>query len=90
MRLGQSCLTELRLLKVLADHMVEPFISSYSSPRYILPRFTVRAGDLGITKGGEEDDLEWEDDIGWQVLEASKRADEMVSLNCSLMSVGLI
>ncbi|KAF8602070.1 hypothetical protein BDV93DRAFT_524281 [Ceratobasidium sp. AG-I] len=68
--LGGSSLTELRLLKVLADYTIEPFGTQNFWPGHKLAPFAVRAGDLGIVEGRER--------LGkkWQVLEASGGADE--------------
>ncbi|KAF8602077.1 hypothetical protein BDV93DRAFT_509542 [Ceratobasidium sp. AG-I] len=74
MSLGQSDLTELRLLKVLADYMIEPFGLTHCWPGFRLLPFTVRTGYLGII----EDRVSWDGE--WQVLEASDGADETVSL----------
>ncbi|KAF8602074.1 hypothetical protein BDV93DRAFT_584137 [Ceratobasidium sp. AG-I] len=90
MSLGQSHLTELRLLKVLADYMVEPFSSVNFWSSFALPPSMVRSGDIGCVK-----DL----DVGnseWQVLEASGDAEERAATNIDgkertayILSIGL-
>ncbi|KAF8602090.1 hypothetical protein BDV93DRAFT_557861 [Ceratobasidium sp. AG-I] len=73
MNLGRSHLTELRLLKILADCALRPFGTPNNWRGCALPPFTVRAGDLGFIEDAGKENTEW------KVLNLSSDTDENVN-----------